>query len=372
VEVKLQAVIMLPPGGRSEAERWVASGKRACARDLAKRLLEIEAVDHLTALVVDPEDDEALESLGVEVHRSDGESFQFGEALAEIIERKSIQQLAYFGGASAPLLERGMLEPLIARVKAETGPYAIANNLHSTDWIIINQADLLASHSHRLPSDNPLGWVLSHEAGVRVDSAQQSAATRLDIDTPTDLLMVWGHPSLGPELGAFLTDLSPELKDKLKSVRRVINTPASTLAIIGRASAHVWKTLVEKTEIWVRLFVEERGMVASHRLANGEVQSLIAQMVDLLGPEKIVDLLSKMADGVLWDTRVWMGTRSEWPSDADRFAADLGWTHLIENQDLRSLTEAIEESSVPILAGGYGVVGGGLYALLESLDLEIK
>jgi hypothetical protein len=111
-------------------------------------------------------------------------------------------------------------------------------------------------------------------------------------------------------------------------------------------------------------------MVASHRLANGEVQSLIAQMADLLGPDEFISRLANLADAVLWDTRVWMGTRAEWPSSADRFAADLGWVELIEDQELSALTQAIRNSAIPILAGGYGVVGGGLYALLESLDRE--
>jgi hypothetical protein len=76
-----------------------------------------------------------------------------------------------------------------------------------------------------------------------------------------------------------------------------------------------------------------------------------------------------MADGVLWDTRVWMGTKPNWPTDADRFAADLGWEDHIEDESLRALTHAINSSPIPILAGGYGVVSGGLYALLESLEV---
>jgi hypothetical protein len=91
-------------------------------------------------------------------------------------------------------------------------------------------------------------------------------------------------------------------------------------------------------------------------------------MLDESGPSAFVELLSGMADAVLWDTRVWMGTQSAWPGDADRFASDFGWVDQIEHKGLRELTAAINDSPVPILAGGYGVVGGGLYALLESLD----
>ncbi len=183
-------------------------------------------------------------------------------------------------------------------------------------------------------------------------------------------MMAWGHPELGSRLQTFLETMDPILKTKILSIKDVLKTPAYTLAVIGRASAHLWQKLVESTQIWVRLYVEERGMVASHRLARGEVRSLIAEMLDLLGPDQFINRLGSMADGVLWDTRVWMGTQAKWPTDADRFAADLEWVDLIEDEDLRALTRAINESPIPILAGGYGVVGGGLYALLESLEAD--
>jgi hypothetical protein len=239
--------------------------------------------------------------------------------------------------------------------------------LHSTDWLLLNQAETILAHRHRLPSDNPLGWVLSREAGVYVEALDPCAATRLDIDTPTDLLLAAEHPSLGPALAGFLEGTSSPKLTTIASLRSVMRTPASTLAVLGRSSAHTWQQLVSRTQIWVRLFVEERGMVASHRLAKGEVGSLIGQMLDLLGPDEFVNRLNGLADAALWDTRVWMGTLPEWPSDADRFAADLGWVDEVQNAPLRALTQSIEASSNPILAGGYGVVGGGLYALLETL-----
>jgi hypothetical protein len=360
--------MMLSPAGRSEAEQWVAAGKRACAQDLAQRLLAVSEIERVIAVVEDEEDDRILHSLGVETLRPTGQVFEFGSVLSDVIETESIRQLAYFGGASAPLLRGDAIAGFVDRVQASESPLAIANNLHSTDWLLINRADLLVAHSHRFPTDNPLGWVLSQEVGVPVVSAEPSAATRLDIDTPTDLFMAWAHPAKGSSLSEFLDGQSQEHKQKLSALQKTLGTPATTLAIIGRASAHLWQKLVTSTQIWIRLFVEERGMVASHRLARGEVQSLIGQMLDLVGPDDFIERLSTIADAALWDTRVWMGTRSEWPSDADRFASDLGWVEAIEDEGLRELTRALAESPIPILAGGYGVVGGGLYALLESMD----
>lgn len=361
---------MLSPAGDSDAEQWVAAGKRACAQDLARRLLAVDEIERVIAIVEDEIDDQMLSELGVDSRRRAGDAFDFGTALSEIIQEESIRHLAYFGGASAPLLQKGAIASYVENIRSSKVPIALANNLHSTDWLLTNRADLIVAHSHRFPTDNPLGWVLSTEAGMEVISAEPSAATRLDIDTPTDLFMAWAHPAIGPALSSFLDDLSEDHKQKLAALRETIQTPAATLAIIGRASAHLWHKLVASTQIWTRLYVEERGMVASHRLAKGEVQSLIGQMLELVGPENFIDRLSLMADAVLWDTRVWMGTRPTWPPDADRFASDLGWSQAVEDSALRELTSAISESTMPILAGGYGVVGGGLYALLESMNVE--
>jgi hypothetical protein len=62
-----------------------------------------------------------------------------------------------------------------------------------------------------------------------------------------------------------------------------------------------------------------------------------------------------------------MSTRGDWPSEADRFAADLGWAQEIDDPALRALTEAIGQAPIPILTGGHGVVSGSALALLEAL-----
>jgi hypothetical protein len=77
-----------------------------------------------------------------------------------------------------------------------------------------------------------------------------------------------------------------------------------------------------------------------------------------------------MADGLLWDTRVWMGMGREWPSTSDRFASDLGRVDWIADKPLRDLTEASLKVDFPVLLGGYGVVAGGIYALLESIAAD--
>jgi hypothetical protein len=55
-----------------------------------------------------------------------------------------------------------------------------------------------------------------------------------------------------------------------------------------------------------------------------------------------------------------------WPSDADRFYADLRQPAKMGDQRLRALVEAAMDAPIPIVMGGHSLVSGGLYALLET------
>lgn len=358
-------LLMLPPAGETRAEAWVAQARTAAALDLLERIQRTPGAGPVFALVANPDDRSRLAARGVKVIPSEAGDFHFGRVIASIIRRKEWSRLGYFGGASAPLA----IEALLHEAFEGAGPgRAVVNNYHSTDWAIVGNAAALASVAERLPSDNPLGWVLHHEAGLDVRDLPPRAATRADIDTPTDVAMLRGHPDAGPAMRSFLERLPPELGSKLDRLQRVIETPANTLAIIGRLSSGVWQALESRRQIWVRVFAEERGMLASGRLARGEVRSLIGSLVDRIGPAAFLRDLASMADGVIWDTRVWMAQRGPWPSASDRFSADLGWAEDIGDPALRALAEAVEAAQLPILTGGHGVVAGGLLAFLETIE----
>ncbi len=109
-------------------------------------------------------------------------------------------------------------------------------------------------------------------------------------------------------------------------------------------------------------------MVASGRVARGEVRSMIGEMLDSWGAPEFIRRLAAMTNAVLWDTRVWMAHRGGWPPVGDRFAADLGWAEQVRDPALRDLTAAICSAPVPILTGGHGVVSGSVYALVETLE----
>lgn len=363
----IPVLVFLPPRGETRAEAWVAQGRLNAALDLLERLTQVPQTGEVHVLAADPADADVLaETAGGTILTRAG-PFHFGRVLLEAVERHSWSRFAYFGGASAPLLRAGQLGEIFDRALQGDGPSAWVNNLHSTDWAVIRVARGLFDLAERLPSDNPLGWVLAKEAGYDVQSMPAEAATRLDLDTPADALIIHGHPNLGPHLSRFIAGAPADMLAKVAGVLEVLRRPASILTVIGRSSASVWRQLEEQTQIWVRMLAEERGMVASRRLAQGRVRSLLARLLEEIGPDGFVDELCQVSDGVLWDTRVWMAHRGGWPSPGDRFAADLGWVDEIGDPDLRQLCSAVQRAPRPILAGGHGVVSGGVYALLERI-----
>jgi hypothetical protein len=357
---------MAGPVGISPAEAWVAAGRRAAAEDLIGRLSGLVSASEILVLAADPAEGQALVEAGAQQVLPLPGPFHFGRQLASIIERLDATRLAYFGGASAPLLPIEQIERAFEHVKGDQQPAAVVNNMHSSDWAVFNFAGRVARAWERLPADNSLGWVLSRQEGFAVEALPASAASRVDIDTPADLLMIAGHPALGDALRRVVETAPAEAVARVAALRRLLNTPAQTLAIIGRLSPQIWAELDRHTQIWVRVFSEERGMVASQRLAQHQVRSLIGEMVNAWGAAGFLQRLAAMCGGVLWDTRVWLGLEDGWPPASDRFASDLGLPELVQHPGLRELTQAALDSRIPVVLGGHGVVAGGLLALLES------
>jgi hypothetical protein len=346
--------------------------RRAACLDTVARLRCTRRADPILVLAADQEDRAALDGTGAEaLLGSKAEPpFHFGRALASVAASLGPGPLGYFGGASAPLVSTQLLAEVLGQA-CETGrrPTAWVNNHLSTDWAVLSSSLALARIADSLSTDNPLGWVLEHDAGYDLVPLPASAETQADIDTPADALLLARHPGLGPALRMFIEQqASGALLDKVDALRRLMGTPASTLAIIGRSSSRIWQAIESRKQIWVRLFVEERGMLASGRAERGEVRSLIGELLDDWGPTRFVERLAAMADGVLWDNRVWMAHRGFWPSAADRFASDLGWADDVRAPELASLTMALRGASIPILTGGHSLVSGSLMALLESLE----
>ena len=366
--MSFDAVIFLPPRGSSYAEIWLAEGRLACTQDLIQRLQSIPNFQRILVLAASQEDQFQLKDTGVQLLTPIDE-FHFGRALSQVIRKCAIKKVAYFGGASAPLANQQFLQEASSIAANLPAGSILPNNFHSTDWAFITSPELIETHVDRLPNDNALGWVLHREADFNLESMPMCGGSRFDVDTPSDLLIAHRHPDIGDHLRHFYETIDQSLLGTSDELRTILSGPSSTITLIGRVSSHIWSELERRTRAWIRLFVEERGMVASGRLARGEVLSLLTRITEVRGLKSLIDFLERSSTGVFWDTRVWLAATGGYPSPADRFAADLGRIADISEARLRELTESILGSNTPILAGGHGIVSGGLLALLESLEL---
>ena len=362
--MRLNVFIMLGHEGPGAAERWVAGGRLAAARDAVDLVAQLPGLEHIILATSETELPHQAADLAVEWDLDPpGRPFHFGARLADLLARWPADVYLYLGAGSLPLLPLETLAQAVAAVAA-SGPAAVTNNLHSCDWMVLNCPSAIAAHTDRLGSDNALGWVLRTEAGVAVTSLPPSAATRLDIDTPADLLLLALHPRPGRALAHYLRAQPRDSQRWLAAGRRLF-APAGQVALIGRVSSGVWAHVEANSQCWIRVFSEERGMSASGRLAAGQVKSVVGAYLDQSGPAAFFAELSQMVEAVFFDTRVALAHARRWPSTADRYASDLGQPAQIADDWLRQLTQAAVEAPIPVVLGGHGVVAGDMYGLVE-------
>ncbi len=366
------AIIMIGRSGNTPQEALVAAAQRACTLDLIAALQR----QGLTRIILaTPDADWLPAGKTVTVDLDPPGDFAFGRRLAETIERHRLDRVLYFGGGSTPLLDPATLDTITATISRHNSmpassarPIALTNNLHSSDWLALTDAMKALPLLRRADRDNGLAWLLdqSGDYNVRTISGARPAIS-MDLDTPADLAIIARHPDLQPHLAEVvhhpLLDTLP-----VETIAQIAATPESHLALIGRVSPQAWQALNRTTQCWIRVFAEERGMVASGRLARGEVRSLVSELLRLQGPRIFFETLAGMVDAAIIDSRPLMAAAGHWPGDADRFASDLFLVEHIEDGWLRDFTAAAREAPIPVLLGGHGVVAGSLYALVEIIE----
>lgn len=362
-------LLMVGGWGRSKIERSMADAHQAAARDLLDTLLKTELIDRAVVATDDPTWRDLAARLPFEADIDPpGEPFHFGRRLAGLIERHGVRRALYSGGASAPLLGVEHWQKVLIKLgRAER--HVTTNNVHSSDWVGFTSAQEAAPLIAQQANDNGIAWALANEAGWQVDDLPPSAATRFDLDTPTDLLIAQRHPDSGANLRQFLDGLGWE-GPHLDSVLAELGREGGSLAIAGRVSEAAWAALNRATRCWVRAFAEERGMRASGRQERGEVRSLLADYLEIAGAAGFFAEMANLANGLLLDSRVILAARGLWPSKRDRFSSDLHHWEEIEDPFLRRFTQAAAQARIPVVLGGHSVVGGGLMALVESLELK--
>jgi hypothetical protein len=363
-----QITLILLTGGwaESDPEQALGSAHQAAARDLLETLLQIPSIGQAIVATDDPPWAATLSDLSVTVDLDPPDQpFHFGKRLVELVERYGAERVLYTGGGSAPLLSRTRWAEVVSRLE-QADRLVITNNVHSCDWAAFTPAREAGLLIAEQPNDNAIAWTLANQTDFPAVGMEASAGSRFDIDTPVDLLIAHRHPEIGSHLQRYLDELdweSPQLDGVLAEMTR----EAGSLMVAGRASSAAWRSLEHSTRCWVRVLAEERGMRASGRQGRGEVRSLLADYLDLVGVEHFFEALSELTNAVLLDNRVILASRSLWPSTPDRFNSDLCRWKDVEEPFLRRLTRAAAEAPIPVLMGGHSVVAGGLMALTESL-----
>jgi hypothetical protein len=162
---------------------------------------------------------------------------------------------------------------------------------------------------------------------------------------------------------------------RLAAIRTVAVERRAELLVAGRTSAATLAWLERHTASRVRAWVEERGLRAASRLAMdaataraGAVRvpiSVLGIVLDEAGPVALGDLLARMCDAAIVDTRVLLAHRlgadeTTWPAAEDRFASDLLLSERVVDPWLRALTASAAAAPIPILLGGHTLVGPGV------------
>ncbi len=357
----ISAVVMVGPvASGPEPVRWVDLARRAAAHDVVDQLRRQPGLRQI--LVVSP-DAEAFASPGVTPVVSSPAPPHVGHELARLVQAHAIDRLLYVGGGAGPLLDDDMLAALIARLAGAEALVA-TNNVYSSDWAGVVPASAVVACADRLPRDNMLGWVLSEEAGLPLHAAPPAAATRLDIDTPADLLVLRLVPGLQPHLAATLAAL-PLNTGPLRAALDILATPARRVLLAGRVSPEAWQRLNRVSRCWVRVLAEERGMVASGRAARGEVYSLLADLMEREGLEAFFARLPAWADAAFIDSRVLWAHHGFELDAGTRFASDLGRADDIDHPWVAAFTRLAAGAAIPIILGGHTLLAGDLLALCD-------
>ncbi len=346
----------------SEAEELVGRAHHAIALDTIEKAMATNCFQDIVLSVDSPELARLAQSYPVHVEL-DAETFHFGRILGDLIHKYHVSCPFYMGGGSAPLLsvaELGGIAKLIASAKNAV----LANNIFSADFFAFTPGSAIEAIE---PSkiDNNVPWLLQHQAGLAELPLARSAGTQLDIDTPTDLMVLQIHPLVGPHTLRYIQSLRLDLS-RIRQVMRLFTDPLAEVIVAGRVGSHVWAHLETDVACRLRVFSEERGMRASGREERGEVVSLLGFHLQEVGPARFFRTLAKMGQAALIDTRVLFHHLHLDLSASDRFYSDLLQPDRIVNPFARQFTAAAMEAPIPVVLGGHTLVAGGLWALIDA------
>lgn len=287
--------------------------------------------------------------------------FHFGRTLRQVVTESQADAVVYLSGAALPLISQEEIA-WVLRALEEHAPCVVVNNLQSIDMVAWNPAEHL-SRIEPPANDNLLGWLL-RETGMERILIPNSAGIHFDLDTPTDFLTLGLSGQGGPRTRAALKAVTWS-RERLEAAADLLVGDLPEIGLIGRVGTPVIDHINKNLRVRLRVFSEERGMKALGREEEGKVVSLIADLLEALGPEQFFRYLESICDAVFFDTRVIFANRGRRVSEWDRFHSDLGLVDQIEDPWVREFTEAALGCNIPVVLGGHSSVSGGLWLLAD-------
>ncbi len=342
--------------GASPVERAVDDARLTAALDLAESSLE-GGVGR-TILVTD-QPAPSIDLPGIEVDFSDG-PFHFGQRLADVARRHQLDSLICAGAGSVPLFAAGDFREVASGLARGV---IVTNNSFSSDLVAFPANEAALAAAELVERDNALARTFK-EAGLPVDELPRTVATQMDIDSPSDLLVLALTGGGGPRLREHIAGLALNTAPYERTLPRFTDR-ASQIVVAGRVGSHSWAYLERETACRVRLFAEERGMEADGRAEKGDARSLLGFFLESAGAAPFFEALSELGDAAFIDTRVLLAHERIAASREDRFLSDLGEADAISEPFLREFTRAALGATVPVLLGGHSLMSGGLMALNE-------
>ena len=347
--------------GAGPLERWVATARASAARRHEAGFRSVGADD--VAIVTGP-----------------AGAIPFGARLRELVAARRGGGLVVLGSGAIPLATRTDRLAFAAAAGADDRR-ALANNRYSADAVAIACVETLPAIPD-LPADNAVPRWLAEVAGYGVDDLRRRWRLAIDVDSPLDLVL------LGQARGTPV-DLATVV-DRLARVRAVAADRRAELVLAGRTSAATLVWLERQAAARTRAWVEERGLRAASRLAQGDPgrggaasavdqpppASLLGALLERDGPGSLGGLLTRFGDAAIVDTRVLLAHRlgadeTAWPVAEDRFASDLLLPEAVADPWLRELTASAAASTIPVLLGGHSLVGPGV-RLVVGRPLRIR
>ena len=355
-------VLFFGRGGASDLERQLDDVKIAIGAVVLGRARDA-GFSRLYGVTNDAQAAAAFQGKGASILPARTDPFHFGRELKRIVDEKKLDRVCTIGAGAGALMTTDELRALREDLESSEA-LVLSNNSYSADLVAFTPAAALDAID--LPAtDNPLPRRLHQQAGLSSRQLEKSAATLLDVDTPTDAALLVRHPKCPAELRA-MSAWQNILSDRIEALMRLVTTPEKELLVAGRVGAPVWTFIESQTACRVRMLAEERGMQAAGRDVSGEARSALGFLYALVGPTEFFKRMAELCDGMLFDMLVLFAHLGWRPAAEERFASYLFMADRIKTKPIREFTEAARDAAFPILLGGHTLVSGAFWTMVEA------